>query len=100
MDFFAFPFVEDFIHLIVRFMSEALEGYKFVTILDISVLFVRSPSFEVIILKDERFWTAVLLTKVILTYLTKLDALYLMLWLARSLKSVSNMNYPNASADI
>ena len=77
-------------------MSETLEGYKFVTILYISVLFMRSPSDEVIIFKDEVFWTGTLLYQIWFTYLTKWVALSLMFWLARSLKSVWDVVYPNA----
>ena len=86
-DLLSLSLVEIFIHLIVRFVSKAFKANKFGAILDISVLFIGSPPDEMIIFKYKRFRTVALLHDNEFTYYTNDPVLYLIFWLALSLKS-------------
>lgn len=66
-------------------MSEGLEREKLSVILDVSVLFVGTPTDEVIVLKHKRFWAIALLHQQNRTYLRKDDTFCLALSAACSL---------------
>ena len=56
-DLLSLPFIEILVHFIMGFVSKTLKGHKFGAVLDISILFVRPPSNEMIILKHKRLRT-------------------------------------------
>lgn len=87
LDLPAFAFVVVFVHFVVRFVAEGLEGEELGMVLDISELLERSPVLVVVIFKDEGLFALALLRGGRATSRTKLAIFSFSLSWAFSLKS-------------